>query len=239
MIIAIVIILIILIIPLLSEIVAKCEKRIRDGKYEGMALSHSIPTILIIAGTHGNEPAGSIALQEMQDELANIKDAKIITIPKVNPYGLEHNIRENESGIDLNREFNKRNPPEIVKYIKSIPADYTIDLHEGVGYYNKNRALLERIFTGRTQSTIGSTIYYTKDRDIANHAAKKLNFGLLPPSDVVDGTFCAWRKANNKSHFLVETTGQNNAQPLQKRVDQHKTAIRGLISGILAEAKNK
>ncbi len=102
--------------------------------------------LCISAGVHGNEPAGVwAALQILGQEdpwrwLA--RRAEIILFPCANPSGYERGTRENAAGIDLNRSYRARRPPEEVRIMRSLldgmRHDLSIEFHEDidtVGFY--------------------------------------------------------------------------------------------------------
>jgi predicted deacylase len=65
--------------------------------------------LAIFAGTHGDEPSGSLAVVRFLGELCNqpglAAGYRIYAYPVVNPTGFEDNTRHARSGVDLNREF--------------------------------------------------------------------------------------------------------------------------------------
>lgn len=95
------------------------------------------PKILVIAGIHGDEPAGvlalyrymlSVALRELQIE--------VYAFPCVNPVGLLRNSRESSGRSDLNRQMNRDSiAPEVRALVAAleklnISFDLAFDLHE-------------------------------------------------------------------------------------------------------------
>jgi len=96
--------------------------------------------ILFSAGIHGNEPAGAECALRFVEAIARkpekYKDIAFDIIPLVNPWGWTHDIRFNQAGIDINRDFASLNSQE-AKIIKQALAanKYNImfDLHEDPG----------------------------------------------------------------------------------------------------------
>lgn len=186
------------------------------------------PKVVITGGAHGDEPAGTIALQEMlaDDDFSQYRGVDIIVIPILNKSGVMLGTRETASGVDLNREFRKDDAsvhPAIRDLrILSRDADLTIDLHEGWGW--KRDGL----------GSVGSSIYHSVETDgpLVRRIAEDVGFEVLPPTDVVAGTYSEWRRGLGARHFLVETTGKKDIQPLRLRVTQHKKIVRGILDNI-------
>jgi len=98
-----------------------------------------LPNLMVIAGTHGNEPSGpNVCLEILQDPP---KGANLSFIPLVNPVGREKMTREDVAGKDPNRGWrdgkNKGVPtPEgkIIKrnrkLLKELAKDGVLSFHE-------------------------------------------------------------------------------------------------------------
>ena len=96
--------------------------------------------ILFSAGIHGNEPAGvECALRVIEAVALNPEKYKHIAfdiIPVVNPWGWVHDIRFNQAGIDINRDFATFASQEakIIKHaLEKDQYDMMFDLHEDPG----------------------------------------------------------------------------------------------------------
>lgn len=63
------------------------------------------PHIYLSAGVHGDEPAGPIAILDLLRNRRLSRNIAWTIIPLVNPTGLELKTRENDAGIDLNRDY--------------------------------------------------------------------------------------------------------------------------------------
>ena len=101
--------------------------------------------VLLTAGIHGNEPAGSEALLRLSRQLARetwrYGGASIDIVPVVNPWGWVHNTRHNGAGLDINRDFASDRTQE-ARLLKDFitangPYDIVLDLHESTkpGYF--------------------------------------------------------------------------------------------------------
>lgn len=192
----------------------------------------SSPKVVITGTMHGDEPAGSVALKEMlRDGEFNKYNANFIIIPTVNEGGLALNTRETPEGVDLNREFRKSDlmVHPLVKQLRDISkdADLTIDLHEGWGWKTDNNG------------SVGSSIYGSNPEhfSVTKEVANSVGFSTLAPDDLVEKTFCEWRRQNGKEHYLVETTGKFNIQPLDLRVSQDKIIVAGLLDRLIGRRR--
>ena len=76
----------------------------------------TIPKIIIITNTHGEEKAGTISLMNFMEDVCNRwREDKIlefvrwnielIIVPIVNPYGFSRSKKTNYNGVDLNRNY--------------------------------------------------------------------------------------------------------------------------------------
>ena len=103
------------------------------------------PTIMVVAGTHGNEKAGIKAAEYLKDNL-HIERGTLIIIPKTNILACEENVRYFPPEINLNRVY-PGNPQgnsveklayEIFSLMKKYDIGLLVDLHESIEFYRKN-----------------------------------------------------------------------------------------------------
>lgn len=103
------------------------------------------PTIMIVAGTHGNEKAGIKAAEYLKENI-EIERGTLIIIPKANIFACEENLRCFPPEINLNRVY-PGNPQgnsveklayEIFGLMKKYDISLLVDLHESIEFYRKN-----------------------------------------------------------------------------------------------------
>jgi hypothetical protein len=103
-------------------------------------------SVFVAAGIHGDEPGGVWAVLEFLKRFPNLPPPyhqfEFTLLPCMNPYGYEHNTRENAQGLDLNRQFRKSDPPKEVRLVKDAVQDraysLVLEFHEDVdtpGFY--------------------------------------------------------------------------------------------------------
>ena len=91
------------------------------------------PAVLLSTGIHGDEPAGPLAALAFL-ESGPPQDFNWILTPLLNPTGIALGSRENEAGLDLNRDYAQPRSSEIQAHLawlaeQSVP-DLFISLHE-------------------------------------------------------------------------------------------------------------
>lgn len=107
--------------------------------------------VALSAGIHGDELSGVEALLcFLEGGLDTVnggirkweKDFQFTLFPCTNPTGYERGTRENMMGVDLNRRFGSKDPPEEVSIVESVLRgmrfDLYMDFHEdidGEGFY--------------------------------------------------------------------------------------------------------
>ena len=94
--------------------------------------------MLVVAGIHGNETAGLLAVPAILDLLeSDAPEARawdVTIIAPANPVGVAHGSRYNGDGCDLNRDFGEPRTREarlIRDFIVAQPPDLIASLHEG------------------------------------------------------------------------------------------------------------
>jgi len=70
-------------------------------------------TVFLSAGIHGDEPCGPLAILEYLKSASLPDHCEWVIAPLLNPSGLRAGTRENADGIDLNRDFQRRETEEV------------------------------------------------------------------------------------------------------------------------------
>ena len=91
-------------------------------------------TVYISTGIHGDEPAGPLAMLRLIDANAWPSGVSLFACPCLNPTGFPGNTRENQAGIDLNRDYRYIKTSEVQAHTEWIGSLHTFDfgicLHE-------------------------------------------------------------------------------------------------------------
>ena len=97
--------------------------------------------IIVMSGQHGDEPLPVHTTLEYLEACVKGSHAQflgeitVVFIPVVNPDGFVAGTRSNNSGVDLNRDWQKCSQPEtyaVTKFIKEVRPQVLIDQHEWV-----------------------------------------------------------------------------------------------------------
>ncbi len=90
-------------------------------------------TLLVLAGVHGNEHAGILAVPRI---LANFAEpsVRLVALAPVNPVGAAEMSRYNGDGFDINRDFVRfetREAQVVRRVFEAERPDFVVSLHEG------------------------------------------------------------------------------------------------------------
>ena len=119
-------------IELLTETPYETRAWVNDSGVEG-------PTVVVVAGIHGNEPAGILAAEQMIERMP--ARGKLVLIPRANQPAIADQVRHPISMQDLNRSFPGKNPGTtteeaafaIHEMITQQQPSLVLDLHESFG----------------------------------------------------------------------------------------------------------
>lgn len=92
-----------------------------------------LPTVYLSAGIHGDEPAGTLAIEAMWQE-SDWPNYNWLICPLLNPTGLLAQTRDNAEGVDLNRDYLIRQSQEVNAHAawleRQVVPDLFLSLHE-------------------------------------------------------------------------------------------------------------
>ncbi len=89
-------------------------------------ISIDSPTLIIMAGCHGEEPAPSLAIfknYKLISEVVKKERVNLIIYPLVNPYGFDRNRRLNRNGLNCNSNWIHKEDKRIANEVKIISKD--------------------------------------------------------------------------------------------------------------------
>lgn len=194
------------------------------------------PKILLIGGTHGNEEAGSLALNKLihlhKIGQFSIKRGNIIIIPNFNKIGLLFNSRyysKISKNYDLNRLYGTGFT--INKHLEKIvkDRDIVVDLHEGWGFHRRDVSSIgSTIITDNVKKSTNDFIINRLNTEIKVDFKKFQNI----KKKFIPNTLRHFIVKNypTKKFFLVETSGQGNIQKLHIRVNQDINILESILS---------
>jgi predicted deacylase len=207
------------------------------------------PTVLVVGGIHGNEPAGFRAADQIRHW--PVERGKLIVIPKVNRLGVEANTRwapdhrNDREARDLNRNFGSLEQPEprtdhcraLWKFVEEERPEWIFDLHEGFDFHRVNpKSVGSSVIAFPDQSDFAAKL----QRAVNQNIPEALHFDLLDRSGPVVGSLArAGREKIGANSFILETTFKN--QSVSKRSRQHRIMVStalvelGMLRGIQAD----
>lgn len=216
----------------LVYIITRIEGDIKVHRY----IHNNGPVICLIGSVHGDEPIGSITLNELikSGYFERVK-YNCIVIPRPNIHGLKDNRREawtREMGwFDINRSYNTNN--KINNLIKEVAgeSDLVIEFHEGWGFHKiHNNSLGSSILptSGYNEELLSQNIVDNLNSTISD----KRKYFTLTKNDAcgVKNSLSCYCEKNNIRHILVEITGQKNVQPIEVRFNQVMTILNTLFN---------
>jgi len=178
------------------------------------------PTVMVVGGIHGNEPAGSLAAIKFME--IPVRKGKMIVIPKANTLALDANIRTLPEINDLNRAYPgksdgtpaQRITYDIVQLMEKYQVGMVIDLHEGYAFNAVDpKSVGETILPGTDDTSV--LLAMDAVEHINKHITEdKKKFSVL--ANPIAGSTAYYANTVLKvPAFTVETSGD---QPLEDRV---------------------
>lgn len=200
------------------------------------------PTVLLVGGVHGNEPAGAHGLAQFCNDLDSglfqVRKGYLIVVPEVNTWGLDRYVRENGNLIhgDINRNFTANGPQDAAsKALQMLvqDSDIVMDFHEGWGFHRvQPESLGSTITSGNnpiTQALVEKTVG-TLNETIPDQG-KWFTHRANDACSISSSLGCEAER-QGKDYILTETTGQNEIQPRGVRVGQVYTVLKCVLMGL-------
>lgn len=204
------------------------------------------PTVMIVGGVHGNEPAGAEAAEQIRHW--PILKGKLIVLPRASVTALRAKTRNTPNTdtnlLNLNRNFPKAkgNGPArgvlaqaIWELVKTQKPDWLLDLHEGYDFNQLNGDSVGSsviAFSRPEEKAEASRLLDAVNATITEEKKKFVRRG--PP---IDGSLARAASEHLGIHAMIlETTSKN--QPLSKRSLQHRIMVRQFLKdlGMIADS---
>jgi predicted deacylase len=199
---------------------------------------HPGPTVMIVGGVHGNEPAGSQAAENIRQW--PIQNGKLIVIPRANVPGLEANKRL-IPGLETNLSNLNRNYPRadqtdneargnlaqaIWKIANDNKPNWVIDLHEGFDFHqvNTNSVGSSVICFPIRAGQLAADAMLTAVNEVVTNKELKFIRREMP----IDGSLA--RAAGEHLHVPGMTLETTDKQPMELRVHEHQIMVRTLLT---------
>ncbi len=197
------------------------------------------PAVMIVAGVHGDEPAGARAAEQIRHW--TITRGKLIVVPQANRPALQNRTRRMptlpKDRSDLNRNFPKANgeTPKCMlstalwALVSSHCPDWLLDLHEGSD------------FTQLNNKSVGSSVIAAQSTEVKKQACRMLEalnetieepdkkFVLKSPPASGSLARAAAERLGIKS-VILETTMKD--QPLSLRARQHRIMVHRFLTDL-------
>jgi predicted deacylase len=198
------------------------------------------PTVMILAGTHGNECGPSLGLEKIIQDLKSnkikIKKGKVIIIPTLNKCGRQLNMRFQPQELlqlnfdikDLNRNYAQSLNEEgrcklsnkVQRYIHH--SDFILDFHEGVSFNKLNpNSMGQTIYPGLVGNSKEISV------QLKNAVNKSINsdkhykyYDIIESWPEINGSLRKYCNMNNKKYILVEIAGQGKNQTENEKKNQ-------------------
>lgn len=190
------------------------------------------PTVWVIGGTHGNEPAGYKAAALVKD--FRIKKGRLVVLPQANKLAVQNHVRYVSSTGDLNRNYPTsatgapigRLATSIWSFMKKFHPDWLVDMHEGYDFHNVVSAAV-----GQT-----AIVYPNAETEkVARMAIDKLNAGITGTAH--DFSLMRWPTPGSHARAAGQFLGAHALtfetsvkQTSTVRINQQLTMVRTILS---------
>jgi protein MpaA len=198
------------------------------------------PRIYLSAGIHGDEPATSLALLSLIESGDLDCRATWFLCPLLNPAGLARGIRENASGVDLNRDYRNTQSPEIKAHIAWLGGqprfDIAVSVHEdweSTGFYlyelnpDKRASAAQPMITAASKACPIDQSPLIEGREARGGIIRP----TLNPEERELWPESIYLQVNHtRLSYTIETP---SSLPLETRVTTHRAALRAAIGVVM------
>lgn len=188
------------------------------------------PTLLFVAGTHGNEIAGFAAAEELMAEIFPAA-GKILWIPRANAQAIARDARTGPDGEDLNRAYPgdaqgsdiERLAREIMDLIEREQPAAVIDMHEGRNFYGQDGSIGNSVILGATEGSFANGLELLGLVNAQNGDLPAFTFDANAPTGSLNH--------ETSTRLGIDTYTIETAQVLDEevRVAQQKRFVRALL----------
>lgn len=203
---------------------------VQEGKEAG-------PTVLVVGGMHGDEPAGARAAAGVAQW--PIARGKLVVLPRANEAALKKHRRLSPEGEDrnLNRDFPQAAgeaakgdlAKAIWQFVAELKPDWLLDLHE-------SRGVRQQLKTSSGSTIIRDTKRATTTKaqamlDAINATIEEADRKFVLLRGPVKGGIARSASDLLATHAMIlETTSAK--QPIELRVRQHQLMVRRLLDDL-------
>lgn len=209
------------------------------------------PTVLIVGGMHGNEPAGSLAAGQILHW--PVEKGKLVVVPRANVLALDANKRLTPGASKEISNLNRNFPPvdestvgkvepqgelarALWQFAMKTKPDWVLDLHEGYDFFRSHQPP-----KGKDKS-VGSSIIYRGGKKMDDLVAKAIaaadttvtdparKFSLIRRGPVSTGLARACINVMGAEGVILETTYKE--QPMSLRTRQHRLMVNVFLNHI-------
>ncbi len=195
------------------------------------------PTVLIVGGVHGDEPAGAAAAEQLRHW--PVARGRLVVVPRVNPVALARGTRLTPGAARGEGNLNRNYPREadeaargalasnLWAFVAGLQPDWVVDLHEGVDFnrYSDRSVGSSVIACASAEARAAAEVMQQAVNASITNASRL--FTLLGPP--IAGSLA--RAAGDRlgaQALIAETTIKE--QPLSIRTRQHRIMTHALLS---------
>ncbi|MBN1591576.1 MAG: succinylglutamate desuccinylase/aspartoacylase family protein, partial [Pirellulales bacterium] len=204
---------------------------VQDTQIEG-------PTIVILGGVHGNEPAGAGAADQVRHW--PVSRGRLIVLPRANQPALRANTRcipgVKKPRGNLNRNFPKCQGAGLCagelstilwRWLRTCRPDWVIDLHEGVQPHQINSKSVGNtviVYSEGQAKTVAPLLI-----EAVNSTIDEEKEQFVKITGHIDGCLAKAASAHLGAETMIcETT--RKLQPLSQRTRQHRVIVHRLLT---------